>query len=200
MINGKNVGNSYSKKIFHNGELKLFYGINDNESSSFVKMSDLFNMKEKGSLQSEDNDQSGEFDFITCAEQWKKHSTFDHNEEAIVYAIESEGSLGRASYVNGKFIASTLTIIMTVKDAKKYPIDLEFYSYYLMSIRDKIVRDLAYGTSKLTIKQADLSEYRIEYYPLGEQIKLKEKIKQKKEKIKEVELELNKLNASLYTF
>ena len=69
-----------------------------------------------------------------------------------------------------------------------------------MSIRDKIVRDLAYGTSKLTIKQADLSEYRIEYYPLGEQIKLKEKIKQKKEKIKEVELELNKLNASLYTF
>lgn len=200
VINGKNVGNSYSKKIFHNGELKLFYGINDNESSSFVKMSDLFNMKEKGSLQSEDNDQSGEFDFITCAEQWKKHSTFDHNEEAIVYAIESEGSLGRASYVNGKFIASTLTIIMTVKDAKKYPIDLEFYSYYLMSIRDKIVRDLAYGTSKLTIKQADLSEYRIEYYPLGEQIKLKEKIKQKKEKIKEVELELNKLNASLYTF
>ena len=56
---------------------------------------------------------SGEFDFITGAEEWKKHSEYSHDKEALVYVVSAGGSLGRSHYVNGKFIASNLCLIST---------------------------------------------------------------------------------------
>ena len=98
----------------------------------------------------------------------KKHSEYDHDCEALIYAIGASGSLGRTHYVNGKFIASNLCIILRAKN-EKYPINLKFYKYYLESIREQIRADLADGTSKLTINIDDLMEYYIEYIPYNKQ-------------------------------
>ena len=127
--------------------------------------------EEKGTLQSENNIE-GDYNFITASGEWKTHYTYDHDCEAIVYAVQAAGSLGRSHYVKGKFIASNLCIILTVKQQSTYPINVQFYSFYLNSIRKQIVRELADGTSKLTISAKDLMNYDVEYIPIAQQEKI----------------------------
>lgn len=165
---------------------------------NIVKFSDIFVTSNLGTLQSEDNNPEGEYDFITAAEKWKKHDSYSNDQEAIIYAVGAEGSLGRAHYVNGKFIASTLCLILTPKDPHKYPVDLEFYSYYLMAIREKIVLSLRNGTSKLTIKPEELDEYPIEYFNISEQKAKKKKIIQRIEEFRELEEKLKQAENNIY--
>lgn len=133
-----------------------------------VKFGTLFK-KAKGTLASEENDDSGEFDFITASKEWKKHSEYTNDEEALVFAVSASGSLGQSHYVNGKFIASNLCLILTPKNNEKYPINMRFYKTYFDTIREQLRADLADGTSKLTISPTDLMEYYIEYIPIDEQ-------------------------------
>lgn len=147
----------------------------NNLSGSYVKFGDLFN-KDNGTLASENNNPAGQYNFITGADDWKKHDEYTKDCEAIVYLIKASGSLGKAHYVNGKFVASNLSIVMTEKDHNKYPLDMKVYSYYLNSLREQIVSDLEDGTSKLTINQDLLFEYPIKYIPWDEQIRLRAKI------------------------
>ena len=74
--------------------------------------------------------------------------------------------MGRSHYVNGKFIASNLCLVLTPKSNSEYPINVCFYSIYLNSIRKQIVRELSDGTSKLTISKRDLLNYYVEYFPI----------------------------------
>ena len=152
-------------------------------SRPLVRIGDLFTY-EKGALASEDADEKGEFDFITASSEWKKHSSSTHDCEAIVFAVGASGSLGRTHYVNGKFIASNLCLILLPKKNSGYPVDLQFYNYYFKSIRDDLRNDLADGTSKLTIRPTDLMNYYIEYISYEEQIKYKETYIKKYDKIK----------------
>ena len=171
-------GKCKKMKIFKDGIINCA-GFQEKNNSSYemVKMSDLFLFIGKGTLASEQADESGEYDFITASEEWKKHNEYDREEEAIVYAISASGSLGRAHYVNGKYIASNLCYILKEKDNPKYKINMKFYSYYLNSIRKQVVSDLADGTSKLTLSPDELKKYYINYIPYDEQIKfLKEYI------------------------
>lgn len=46
---------------------------------------------------------------------------------------------------------------------------MRFYTFYLNHIRKQVVRDIADGTSKLTINPKDLYGYYINYYPIKEQ-------------------------------
>jgi type I restriction enzyme S subunit len=92
--------------------------------------------------------------------------------EAIIYAIGASGSLGRCHYVNGKFIASNLCLVLTPQNTQKYPVNLLFYSLYLNAIRQYIRNEIADGTSKLTISVDDLNNYLIEYIPLDTQNKI----------------------------
>ena len=165
----ENVDAEYSKRLIYDGNILNCYGIKKHHTDgvNFVRFGTLFNY-EKGSLQSE-NSVDGEFNFITASEEWKTNSTYDHDCEAIVYAVQAGGSLGRSHYVNGKFIASNLCIILTSKQNPKYPINLQFYNMYLNRIREQIVRELADGTSKLTISAKDLMNYYIEYFPINQQ-------------------------------
>lgn len=165
---------------------------------NLVKFSDLFVTTNCGTLQSEDSNPEGIYDFITAAEKWKKHDSYSHDQEAIIYAVGAEGSLGRAHYVNGKFIASTLCLILTPKNPQKYPVDLEFYSYYLMAIREKIVTALRNGTSKLTIKPEELDEYPIEYFDITEQIIKKNAIVHRIKEFKVLEEQLKQAKHNLY--
>ena len=192
---------SQKKKIYKNNMLNCA-GFAEKKQRNYesVKLSTLFYLDEKGSLASEKADDSGEYDFITASEEWKKHSTYTHDEEAIIYAISASGSLGRAHYVNGKFIASNLCLIMTSKNDPKYKLNMEFYAYYLNSIRQQIVSDLADGTSKLTISKNSLKDYYIDYIPYEKQIEFLNtyikkyvKIEKKYKKEKEI-LEKQMLN------
>lgn len=156
------------RPIYKNGVLNCA-GIRSKKDSTYemVKIGDLFKY-ECGRLASESSE-NGQYSFVTASNEWKTHSSYSHNCEALVYAVSASGSLGRTHYVNGKFIASNLCIILTPK-SKKYKIDMQFYKFYFNSIREQIRADLADGTSKLTISPDDLMEYYIEYIPYDKQI------------------------------
>ena len=158
----------YDRRLIYDGNILNCYGIkNTKESGNLVKLGILFNYK-KGSLQSE-NSIDGEYNFITASEEWKTHHTYDNDCEALIYAVSAGGSLGRSHYVNGKFIASNLCLILESKMNEDYPINLRFYNLYLNAIRKKVVNELADGTSKLTISPKDLMEYYVEYIPIDTQ-------------------------------
>lgn len=151
------------RRSIYKGNILNCAGIYPKKSSTYemIKIGSLFTYQ-RGSLASESNDDSGKYDFITASTEWKKHSDFSHDCEAIIFAVSASGSLGRTHYVNGKFIASNLCLVLQPKN-KKYKIDLKFYKFYFDSIRTRLRADLADGTSKLTIDPNDLMEYYIEY-------------------------------------
>lgn len=183
------------KKIYKDGILNCA-GIQARRNSSYqmVKISTLFDVK-KGTLASESNI-DGDFPFITASEEWKTHNEYAHDTEAIVYAVSAAGSLGRSHYINGKFIASNLCLVLTDRKNPKCPIDLQFYNCYFASIRKQIVSDLADGTSKLTISPDMFREYYIDYIPIDKQkrfvetklkdfLSLQEQYKKAQEKLSE---------------
>lgn len=169
ILNLKEVkGISEKKKIYKENTLNCSgYQEKINPHSKLIKITDLFNI-EDGKLAS-DKSEDGDFDFITGAEDWKKHSEYSHDKEALVYVVSAAGSLGRSHYVNGKFIASNLCLILTPKNEKEYPINLQFYNSYFNNLRKKIVSDLADGTSKLTIRKEDFKNYYVEYIDKNKQ-------------------------------
>ncbi len=177
VTNKDEVAGFSEKRLIYDADGTLYpAGVrNSSLSSSYVTFGDLFN-KEDGTLASESNNPNGQYDFITGTDDWKKHDSYVKECEAIVYIINSDGSSGKAHYVNGKFTASNLSIVMTEKDHDKYPLDMKVYAYYLNSLREQIVSDLEDGTSKLTINQNLLFAYPIKYIPWDEQVKLRAKI------------------------
>lgn len=180
------------KKIFNDSILNCA-GIQNtnNENSKLILINDLFKI-EKGTLAS-DNSEDGEYNFVTGAEEWKTHNEYKYDKEAIVYVISAGGSLGRSHYVNGKFIASNLCIILTPKSEKEFPLNLEFYNTYFNSHRKKIVSDLADGTSKLTIREPDFRKYYIDYIDIDVQNKfVEEHIDKYNKKIQELKQIINK--------
>lgn len=195
IFNSKEIEDVCEKKrIYKDGILNCAgFQKNVGKNSTLVQIKDIFNI-EKGSLAS-DKSEDGEFDFITGAEEWKTHVEYDHDKEAIIYVTKAGGSLGRSHYANGKFIASNLCIILTPKNKKLYPINLQFYNAYLNNKRKKIVSDLADGTSKLTIKDADFKKYYIDYISIDKQdefvannlIEYKEKVQKLKELVRKSE-------------
>lgn len=146
-----------------------------------VKIGEIFKI-EKGSLQSS-KCIPGKYDFITAASEWKTHESYSHECEAIVYAVAASGSLGRAHYVNGKFIASDLCFILTEKDKEKYPINFQFYQLIFEVIREEIVSKTKTGTSKESINQKNFSNYEIPYFSFDYQMANYEKLVNTKQKV-----------------
>ncbi len=164
----EDVDAEYSKRVIYDRNLLNCYGVKEhNVNGNLVKISTLFKI-EKGSLQSESNTE-GEFDFITASEEWKTHFDYKYHCEAIVYAVAAGGSLGKCHYVNSKFIASNLCLVLTPRSNDEYPINLLFYSIYFNAIRKEIVNELADGVSKLTILPLDFENYYVEYFPIEKQ-------------------------------
>ena len=167
--NSKEIpGVCQKKKIYKDGVLNCA-GIQVRRNSNYkmVKVSKLFNIS-KGTLASESN-MDGDYPFVTASEEWKTHTDYALDTEAIVYAVSAAGSLGRSHYIKGKFIASNLCLVLTSKNDPEYPIDMQFYNCYFASIRKQIVSDLADGTSKLTIAPDLFGDYYIDYIPYPEQ-------------------------------
>lgn len=57
------------------------------------------------------------------------------------------------------------------KEGSNREINMKFFNEYLNRLREDIVDSLADGTSKLTLKNSELSEYYIEYIPISQQNK-----------------------------
>lgn len=172
IVNNNPSAGKYEMRSIYKEDNCNCYGFKEHsEGGNMVKFSQLFDTSKKGSLASEDAI-PGIYDFITASEDKKTSDTYDHECEAIVYAISASGSLGRCHYVNGKFIASNLCLILTPRDENEYPINMQFYSLYLNSMRQVIRDDIADGTSKLTIGVPDLNDYLIEYIPIETQNKI----------------------------
>ena len=170
---------SGKRKIFtkeEDEEYKLVpYGVKKNNgNSNMVKIGDLFASPIKGTLASEsidDEECTGDIDFITAAPEWRKCDKAEHESEAIVYIVASDGCLGRTHYVNGKFTACNLSIVLNKKKDSGYDVNMKFYAFYLNLIKDKIIKDLEEGTSKMTINPDLLMDYYIEYIPIKQQDK-----------------------------
>ena len=201
--NSKEVkGISEKLKIYDDKGILNCYGFKDKKVNHLplVRIGDLFKY-EKGTLASDDANEDGDVDFITASAEWKKHTSSTHDCEAIIFAVSAAGSLGRTHYVNGKFIASNLCLILSSKNNPDYPVDLQFYNYYFESIREKLRNDLADGTSKLTIRPNDLMNYYIEYVPYEKQIKYRDTCIQQyvslKKQLIQAEKELKKKILSL---
>jgi len=140
---------------------------------SLVAISDLFNF-EKGTLQSS-KCVAGVYNFLTASAEWKTHNEFTCDCEALVFAAAASGSLGRTHYVNGKFIASDLCFIITPKDEQKYPIDLQFYHILFNELKKDIVKSTKAGTSKEAIGLKSFGKYKLPYFDIEKQRKIKSK-------------------------
>lgn len=161
--NGTEVPSISSKRrVIRNGVINAAGFAPEGASERTKKVSDLFKVS-KGTLQSSKGDDTGEYTFITAADGWKRHSAYEHDGEALVYAVGASGSLGRCHYVKGRFIASNLCLVL-----KKRPdgpdVNFEFYQRYFEAKRKQIVSDLANGASKLTIRQDRFENYDIEIF------------------------------------
>ena len=134
---------------------------------SLIKISELFHF-EKGSLQST-KCTPGKHIFITASSEWKTHNEYTHECEALVFAAAASGSLGRTHYVNDKFIASDLCFIITPKDEKKYPIDIQFYHLIFNTFKNDIVKNTKAGTSKEAIGLKSFGNYKLPYFEIEKQ-------------------------------
>lgn len=178
IVNNNLEAGSYEMRAIFKGAQINCYGYRKQHITgvNLMRFKDIFNTKIRGSLASE-NAEPGIYPFITASEEWKTHSSYDQEGEAIIYAVFASGSLGRAHYVNGKFIASNLCLVLTPKKPEQYPVNLLFYSLYLNAIRQTIRNEIADGTSKLTISAEDLDNYMIEYIPIELQNKIADNYK-----------------------
>lgn len=167
IFNSHEIPDICEKKKIYKDNILNCAGFSSKRNSKYelVQIRDLF-LIDKGTLASSDADESGEYDFITASEEWKKHTSYDREDEALVMAVSAGGSLGRTHYATGKYIVSNLCFVLIEKDHNKYPINLEFYNYYFSCIREQLVDDLADGTSKLTIGEDALYDYYIDYVPI----------------------------------
>ena len=136
-------------------------------ANEYVPIGKLFNVQ-KGQLQST-KCTPGEFDFITAAEDWKTHESFEYDCEALIFAAAASGSLGRTHYVDGKFISSDLCYILTPKDEQAYPLNLAFYHFAFNSLRSVIVKATKSGTSKESINQSNFNKFELPYFDIEQQ-------------------------------
>ena len=153
------------------------------------KIKEIFSF-EKGSLQSSKCN-PGDYNFITASSDWKKHNSFDYECEALVIAVAASGSLGRVHYVNGKFISSDLCFVLKPKDSSKLPINLEFYYSIFKSLKQDLVKSTATGTAKKSINKTNFGNYKIPYYIIEEQNRLKPIFEKVADNSKKINYELS---------
>ena len=164
--------------------------INNNKA---IRIADVFTIK-KGVLQST-KATPGQYRFVTASNEYLTHEEYKNDGEAIVIAVAAGGSLGKAQYVNEKFIASDLCFVITPKQKKKT--DILFYLYYFKNIRTRLVKILAKGVSKPSINKTDFGNLIIDNVDLADQIKLGKQVRATRDKIKELEININKIEDEL---
>ena len=72
-----------------------------------------------------------------------------------------------------------------------------FYLYYFKNIRTRLVKILAKGVSKPSINKTDFGNLIIDNVDLADQIKLGKQVRATRDKIKELEININKIEDEL---
>ena len=134
------------------------------------KIEDLFEVQ-KGSIQST-KAIPGKYTFITASKDFKTHNNFTHDTSAVIYAVQSSGSLGRAHFYSGKFIASGLTLIITNKKDISEDLNLKFLKYFLDANKKKIIKQNSRGSSKITISKNNVKKMELPEYSKNEKQKI----------------------------
>lgn len=199
ITNGKIIPEvSYKRKIYKNGVLDLQSFVQAEEG--YFPIKNLFNVEvDPQKIQSTKNT-DGKYPFITAATTWKTHNTYSYDKEALVYAIGAEGSLGNCHYVNGKFSAASLCLVLTEKDHNKFPLNLKFYQSYFESIKRKIREGawgLKRGKSKQTISKTRFENFKIPFVNINDQNKTVEELEVKKAALNKLEREKELLNSQM---
>lgn len=187
----KNV--SQKKLIFNDGIVNPLGYSDSNDFDGMVRIGDVFDL-ENGTLASTKGDSSGSYPFITASETWSTHTDYTEDKEALIMAVGASGSLGRTHYINGKFVASNLCIIMTPKEDCVGKINMQFYKYYFDKIRKQLADELKGGSSKKTIKMGDLEDFYIKLFPKDIQDNI---VKKHIEAVESLEDRLSKAKKSL---
>jgi restriction endonuclease S subunit len=144
--NIKNNNYNLSYNAYVNKEERQY-----NDGVVVKTLGDIFNIT-KGTLQSTKNIE-GIYTFITASETNKTHNSFTHDCKCVMFVGGSEGSLAKAQYFEGKFIASDLLHILIAKNPNE--INYKYVWYYLNFNRKKHLLDntICCGTPKKQISQ-----------------------------------------------
>ena len=130
------------------------------EDGIVVKTLDQIFHITKGTLQSSKNIE-GEYAFITASDTNKTHNSFTHDCECVMLVGGAEGSLAKAQYFKGKFIASDLLYVLISKTQNE--INYKYIWYYLNFNREKHLADntICCGTPKKMISKDRCSNIKI---------------------------------------
>ena len=158
-----------------------------------TRIVDVFYIR-KGTLQST-KATPGQYRFVTASDEYLTHEEYTHDTEALIIAVAAGGSLGKAQYVNEKFVASDLCLVLTPKHKSKT--DLLFYLYYFKNIRPQLVKILAKGVSKPSINKTDFANLQIDSFEPEQQKKLGNEIRNTRKIIFDYEKEIQKLEDKL---
>jgi type I restriction-modification system DNA methylase subunit/restriction endonuclease S subunit len=130
------------------------------EEGVVVKTLDQIFHITKGTLQSSKNVE-GQYTFITASDRHKTHNSFTHDCECVMLVGGAEGSLAKAQYFKGKFIASDLLYVLISKTPNE--INYKYAWYYLNFNREKHLLDdtICCGTPKKMISKDRCSNIKI---------------------------------------
>lgn len=135
-----------------------------------LHLSDLFDIKKGSVAASEAN--SGQYPFITSAEEPKRHDSYGFDGEAICIPIVSATGHGHAAikqihYVKGRFAAATITAVMMKKHQPRAPVHVPYVYYFLLAHKDFLLVPLMRGAANVSLGLDRLGALRIPL-PLSE--------------------------------
>ena len=137
-----------------------------------VRLGDVFNIH-KGSVAASGATDEGPFMLVTTAEEPRRSDRWDYECDAIVIPLVSATGHGHASiktihFVSGKFSAATITAVLTAKEGKD--VDVAFFHYYLMALKDELLVPLMRGAANKSISIGRLADLLVPLPPLPEQV------------------------------
>jgi type I restriction-modification system DNA methylase subunit len=129
-----------------------------------VQLTELFDIQKGTAAASEAN--SGEYPFITSAEEPKRHDSYGFEGEAICIPVVSATGHGHASikkihYSNGRFAAASITAVMMKKERLKTPVYVPYVYYFLLAHKDDLLVPLMRGAANVSLSIERLGALRI---------------------------------------
>jgi len=154
---------------------------------NFYKLEELINLR-TGKLDSNAEEENGNYPFFTCAPDPLKINSFSFNQKAILLAGNNANGNFHINYYEGKFDAYQRTYVIDVLDDEK--IDLKFL-YYALKICLSDFKRMSQGTSTRFLTKKILDNFEIQVPQMETQLKIVEILDNISNKIK-TNQEINK--------
>ena len=128
-----------------------------------VELGQLFNIQ-RGTSAASGSELGGSYPFATSSEGLRRSSKYSFEAEAICIPTVSSTGHGHASmkslhYVNGKFDAATICVVLTPKDANSVSVPYVFH--YLLAHKDELLVPLMRGTANVSLDPELLATLRV---------------------------------------